>query len=79
MLPHTVSTGSPVVLVDRDAGRPMLVRTGRLGIDTGRGYQDRRSLLSINTGFGWRTLRFVLAVFFAGSAITTWLRSRLSV
>jgi hypothetical protein len=48
------STGQPVVLVDRDAGRPMLVRVGRLrGSPRNRGCQHRRSLLSTNTGFWW--------------------------
>ena len=40
MLPHTGSTGPPVVFVDRDAGRPMLVRIGRL--------TDRHVAVAIN-------------------------------
>jgi hypothetical protein len=57
MLPRLFQLSHPVVLVDRDAGRPMLVRIkGLRKSPRSRGCQHRRLMLSSNTRFFWRIL-----------------------
>jgi hypothetical protein len=57
MLPRLFQLSHPVVLVDRDAGRPMLVRIkGLRKSPRSRGCQHRRLMLSSNTRFFLRIL-----------------------
>ena len=57
MLPRLFQLSHPVVLVDRDAGQPMLVRIkGLRKSPRSRGCQHRRPMLSSNTRFFLRIL-----------------------